>query len=93
MTLMYIYIQLTKQNLNISIFFIEIIEGLQYIVILPIFQKNKKTKKNRRELTTWIHLQAHLKQRCTLVRENEVFTVKKKAKLMLQNNDPHIVQK
>lgn len=26
-------------------------------------------------------------------RKNEVFTVKKKAKLMLQNNDPHIVQK
>lgn len=73
MTLMYIYIQLKKQNLNISIFFIEIIEGLQYIVILPIFQKNKQKKQNRRELTTWIHLQAHLKQRCTLVREKTKF--------------------
>lgn len=34
----YTYVQLTK-HLNILIFFIE---GLQYIVILPIFQKKKK---------------------------------------------------
>lgn len=60
----------------------------------------KKKKKKVKSRTTWIVLQALLKQRCTLVGEiNKVYTVKqvkqlkKKAKLMLQNNDPQIVQK